>query len=69
LNETCKHKETLPKILRCSRDAIEFYFANQNYKNYVWKGSYRDQPMWLMEMSGIVGKVKKDVEKDKNANR
>ena len=66
LNETCQHKESLPKVMRCCSDAIEFYFANQNYKNYPWSGSYRDQPMWLMQLSGIVAKVKKEVDEEKS---
>ena len=68
LDKTCQYKDRLPKVMRCCTDAIEFYFANQNYKNYIWKGSYRDQPIWLMEMSGIVGRIKKEVDKEKANN-
>jgi len=68
MNHTCRSKEILPKVLRCCRNAIEFYFANQNYKNYIWKGSYQDQPSWLMEMSGIVGKIKAEIDKEKAEN-
>jgi len=66
LNDTCQHKDLLPKVLRSCRDAIEFFFANQKYKNYVWQGSYRDQPMWLMEMSNIVGNTIAEIKKDGN---
>ena len=66
LDETCTKKDILPKVLRSCRDAIEFYFVNQKYKNFVWKGSYRDQPVWLMEMSNIVGQTMAEMKKDGN---
>jgi len=66
MNLTCKHKDVLPKVLRCCKDAIEFYFANLKYKNYVWQGSYRDQPEWLMNMSNIVGLTIAEIKKDVN---
>jgi len=72
-NNICQDKAILPKILRCCSDAIEFYSANRNYKNYVWPGSYRDQPKWLMEMSDIVGiekaKVDEEIRKREHGNR
>jgi len=55
LNDVCENKDMLPKVLRSCRDAIEFYMANQKYKNYIWPGSYRDQPMWLMDMNNLIG--------------
>jgi len=67
-HEICKSKDKLPKVLRCCTIAIEFYFANQNYKNYVWDGNYMEQPLWLMEMSSIVGKIKAEIDKEKANN-
>ena len=64
LDKTCQHKDVLPKVLRSCRDAIEFYMANQKYQNFVWKGSYRDQPSWLMTMSNIVGQTIVEMKKD-----
>ena len=73
LNEACTGKRLLPKIMRCSIDAINFMMANLNYKNYIWKGSYRDQPRWLMQMASIAGNERKEVlnqiEKEKNGSR
>ncbi len=66
LNETCTNKDVLPKVLRSCKDAIEFYFANQKYQNFVWQGSYRDQPLWLMDMSNIVGTTIAEMKKDGN---
>ena len=66
LNETCKHKDILPKILRSCKDAIEFNFANQKYQSFVWKGTYRDQPEWLMQMSNLVGTTIAEIKKDGN---
>jgi len=69
----CQDKATLPKILRCCSDAIEFYSANRNFKNYPWPGSYRDQPKWIMEMSNIIGtekaKVDEEIRKREHGNR
>ena len=61
-NKICQDKPILPKILRCCSDAISFYSANVNYQNYPWRGSYLDQPKWIMEMNNIIGTEKAKVE-------
>jgi hypothetical protein len=57
------------KIPRWIDIAIEFFYRNRDTRDYVFPGSYLNQPVWLMDCQPIIIKAYNEAEKRKRKDK
>lgn len=59
----------MPRIMLSNREVIEYANINRERNNFMWPGSYYDQPAWLMEAEKIVQNERYKIEIEKANKR